>query len=52
MFHFPRYASVLVSAQIIEVHSMRFPHSEIFGSKVARHLPEAYRRHAASFIAS
>jgi hypothetical protein len=28
-----------------------FPHSEISGSKVARHLPEAYRRHAASFIA-
>ena len=28
-----------------------FPHSEIFGSKVTRHLPEAYRRHAASFIA-
>ncbi len=31
--------------------SLRFPHSEISGSKVARHLPEAYRRHAASFIA-
>jgi len=29
-----------------------FPHSDISGSKVARHLPEAYRRHAASFIAS
>jgi hypothetical protein len=28
-----------------------FPHSEISGSKVARHLPEAYRRHATSFIA-
>ncbi len=28
-----------------------FPHSDIFGSTVARHLPEAYRRHAASFIA-
>ena len=28
-----------------------FPHSDIPGSKVARHLPEAYRRHAASFIA-
>ena|SRR3989344_605524 len=28
------------------------PHSEIPGSKVAHHLPEAYRRHAASFIAS
>ena len=30
----------------------RFPHSEISGSKVARHLPEAYRSHATSFIAS
>ena len=30
---------------------IEFPHSEIFGSKVARHLPEAYRRHATSFIA-
>ena len=29
-----------------------FPHSEIPGSKVASHLPEAYRRHATSFIAS
>ena len=28
-----------------------FPHSDIFGSKVARHLPEEYRRHATSFIA-
>jgi hypothetical protein len=31
--------------------SLGFPHSEISGSKVARHLPEAYRRHATSFIA-
>ena len=30
---------------------MGFPHSEISGSKVARHLPGAYRRHATSFIA-
>ena len=28
-----------------------FPHSEISGSKVAWHLPEAYRSHATSFIA-
>ena len=28
-----------------------FPHSEIFGSKVAKRLPEAYRSHATSFIA-
>ena len=30
---------------------IRFPHSEIPGSKIAQHLPEAYRRYAASFIA-
>gem|GEM_PF-6452165 len=35
----------------IEVCSIRFPYSDISGSKVAWHLPEAYRRHAASFIA-
>ena len=29
----------------------RFPHSEIPGSQVAKHLPEAYRSHATSFIA-
>ena len=29
-----------------------FPHSDISGSKVARHLPEAYRSHATSFIVS
>ena len=29
-----------------------FPHSEISGSKVAKHLPEAYRSNATSFIAS
>jgi hypothetical protein len=31
---------------------VEFPHSDISGSKVAWHLPEAYRRHAASFIAN
>ena len=30
----------------------RFPHSEIPGSQVATHLPEAYRCYAASFIAT
>ncbi len=29
-----------------------FPHSEISGSKVARHLPKAYRSYATSFIAT
>jgi len=33
------------------VCSTGFPHSDIPGSTVARHLPEAYRRHATSFIA-
>ncbi len=35
----------------IEDYSIRFPYSDISGSKVAWHLPEAFRRHAASFIA-
>lgn len=33
------------------VYMMGFSHSEISGSKVAGHLPEAYRRQTASFIA-
>ena len=33
-------------------HRIRFPHSEIPGSKVTRHLTEAYRSHATSFVAS
>jgi hypothetical protein len=49
MFHFPRFATLL--RETIEDFSMRFPHSDISGSKVAWHLPEAYRRHAASFFA-
>ena len=49
MFYFPRSALYII-CRIID-YSIGFPHSEIFGSKVARHLPEAYRRHAASFIA-
>ncbi len=35
----------------MKVCFIRFPHSEIPGSQVATHLPEAYRRYAASFIA-
>jgi hypothetical protein len=34
-----------------EMNRHGFPHSDISGSTVARHLPEAYRRHATSFIA-
>ncbi len=49
MFYFPRFAPRL--REIIEVYSTGLPHSEIPGSSVATHLPEAYRRYAASFIA-
>ncbi len=51
MFHFPAYAS-RHKVGISEGCSEGFPHSEIAGSKVARHLPDAYRRQTASFIAS
>lgn len=50
MFHFPRY-TYAINLHIIEVHSMRFPHSEILGSNIVRHIPQAYRRHTASFVA-
>lgn len=33
------------------VYAVRFPHSEISGSKAAQRLPEAYRSYATSFIA-
>jgi len=33
------------------VYTVGLPHSEIPGSQVATHLPGAYRRYAASFIA-
>ena len=44
------YSSTCVEA--IAVCAIRFPHSEIPGSKVAKHLPEAYRSYATSFIAT
>ena len=50
MFHFPRFAPH-IAVQSQRFRSVGFPHSDISGSKVAWHLPEAYRRHAASFIA-
>lgn len=50
MFHFPGYASQH-KVGIIEVYSIGLPHSEISGSKVALHLPEAYRSYATSFLA-
>ena len=49
MFYFAEYAIGL--RRSIAVCAMRFPHSDIPGSKVATHLPEAFRRYAASFIA-
>ena len=49
MFYFPGFALHVIHAVPTEVGV--FPHSEISGSKVARHLPEAYRSHATSFIA-
>ena len=50
MFYFPGYAPCTIRCRVSCKHE-GFPHSEISGSKVARHLPEAYRRHATSFIA-
>ncbi len=46
MFHFPRCpsATYVFSGRIIALHAKGFPHSEISGSKVACHLPGAYRR--------
>ena len=41
-----------ITVGLIEFCSNEFPHSEIAGSKVASHLPDAYRRHATSFIAA
>ncbi len=38
--------------KIISVYEIGFPHSEISGSKVAWHLPEAYRSNATSFFAT
>ena len=49
MFYFPGSALYIICTAIAE--AIRFPHSEISGSKVARYLPEAYRHQAASFIA-
>jgi len=51
MFYFPGSTAPTWSRSRPDLHRDRFPHSDISGSKVARHLPEAYRRQAASFIA-
>ena len=39
------------NAKATAVYAVRFPHSEISGSKAAQRLPEAYRSYATSFIA-
>ena len=46
MFHFPRLppCTYVFSTRSCGIPRMGFPHSDIFGSKVACHLPEAYRR--------
>ena len=50
MFHFPGFA-LRLCVEVAVVHTTGLPHSEIAGSKVAQHLPDAYRSHAASFLA-
>jgi hypothetical protein len=50
MFYFPGSASCIKYKILAEARG--FPHSEISGSKVARHLAGAYRSYAPSFIAS
>lgn len=40
----------LCKARLAVVCTAGFPHSDISGSKVATHLPEAYRSYATSFI--
>lgn len=55
-FYSSRYWNVLLPEVSICIHRFLpkvggFPHSDISGSKVVCHLPEAYRRHTTSFIA-
>ena len=52
MFHFSGFASRQKNRDVPIYHRNGFPHSEIPGSQVAKHLPEAYRSHATSFIAA
>ena len=49
MFYFPGCTHYIICRQRHVV--VRFPHSEIYGLTVARHLPVTYRSHATSFIA-
>ena len=52
MFYFSGFTPETLAGRVNAVYALGFPHSDIAGSKVARHLPDAYRRHATSFIAS
>ena len=52
MFYFPRCAVPSFNGTNFAYREIGFPHSEIPGSKVGSHLPEAYRKHPTSFIAS
>ena len=47
-----RYFNSLRSLPLRDGRKTEFPHSEIHGSKVVRHLTVAYRSHTTSFIAS
>ncbi len=47
-----RFFSSLRSLSLRSDHKVGFPHSDIHGSKVVRHLTVAYRSHTTSFIAS
>ncbi len=53
MFHFPELAltCLCIQHEVTRVYLVGLPHSEIPGSKLACQLPEAYRRHTASFFA-
>jgi hypothetical protein len=46
MFHFPRFPpyTYVFSVKWPGIPLAGFPHSDIFGSKVACHLPKAFRR--------
>ena len=51
MFYFAEFAVQSFDRTNFAYREIEFPHSDIPGSKVATHLPEAYRSYATSFIA-
>ena len=52
MFHFSGFTRSHFHGRASRILRDRLPHSDTSGSKVARHLPEDYRSHATSFVAS